>query len=236
MNRIVSMTAFLFVMTVLAAGQDLPKVINGGILNGKAIKLPKPAYPAEAKAAKVGGTFRIKVTIDEDGNVTSAELSNEPYEVVQADGSRVKIEPEEVDPSLVEAARSAALEAQFSPTRLSGQPVKVAGIVVYNFVAGDDRSISGGILNGKAVELPSATYPAAAKAVKASGTVAVQVMIDENGDVISATAISGHPLLRGSATDAAKAAKFAPTRINGAGVKVSGVLTYSFLPPDDTQN
>ena len=81
MNRIVSMMAFLFVMAALVAGQDAPKVINGGILNGKAIKLPKPAYPAEAKAARAGGTVRIKVTIDEDGNVTSAELANEPYEV-----------------------------------------------------------------------------------------------------------------------------------------------------------
>jgi TonB family protein len=236
MNRIVSMMAFLFVMTALAVGQDVLKAINGGILNGKAVKLPKPAYPAEANAAKLEGTVRIKITIDEEGNVISAESSNEPYEVVQADGSRVKVDPEYVDPSLIEAARQAALEAQFRPTRLSGQPVKVTGVIVYNFKIGDDRAISGGILNGKAVELPSPTYPAAARAVKASGTVAVQIVIDENGDVISATAVSGHPLLRGSATDAARAAKFAPTRLNGAGVKVSGVLTYNFVLPDDTEN
>src|SRR6187401_1749256 len=130
MNRIVSMMAFLFVMTAFAVGQDVPKVINGGILNGKAVKLPKPAYPADAKAAKLEGTVRIKITIDEDGNVISAESSNEPYEVVQADGSRVKVDPEYVDPSLIEAARQAALEAQFSPTRLSGQPVKVTGVIV----------------------------------------------------------------------------------------------------------
>lgn len=236
MKRMVSIAAFLFVMTTVVVGQDIPKVINGGVLNGKAVKLPKPKYPDEAKAAKSEGPVRIKITIDEEGNVISAEPSTDPYEVIQADGSRVKVDPEYVDPSLVEAAREAALEAKFAPTRLSGHPVKVTGVVVYNFVAAADRSVSGGILNGKAVELPAAKFPAAAKAVKASGTVAVQIVIDENGDVISAAAVSGHPLLRGAATDAAKAAKFSPTFINGAGVKVSGVLTYNFVLPDDGTN
>ena len=236
MKPIVSIAAFLFVMTGLVVGQDIPKVINGGVLNGKAVNLPKPKYPDEAKAAKLEGTVRIKITIDEEGNVTSAELSNEPYEVIRADGSREKVDPEYVDPSLVEAAREAALEAKFSPTRLSGQPVRVTGIVVYNFKAASDSAISGGILNGKAVELPSAKYPAAAKAVKASGAVAVQIVIDENGDVISATAISGHPLLRSSATEAAQGAKFRPTTIEGKPVRVSGVLTYNFVLPDDGTN
>src|SRR4030095_12097822 len=161
MKRVVSIAAVLVGLTVLAIGQDAPRVINGGVLNGKAVKLPKPAYPAEARAAKLEGTARIKITMDEEGNVISAESSNEPYEVVQADGSRVKVDPEYVDPSLIEAAREAALEAQFSPTRLSGQPVKVTGVVVYNFKAADDRAISGGILNGKAAELPPAKDPAA---------------------------------------------------------------------------
>ena len=236
MKLIVSISAFVLLLTSLAAGQDVPKVINGGVLNGKAIKLPKPKYPDEAKAAKSEGSVRIKITIDEEGNVSSAEPSTDSYEVIQADGSRVKVVPEYVDPSLVEAAREAALEAQFSPTRLSGHPVKVTGVVVYNFVATTDRSVSGGILNGKATELPAAKYPAAAKAVKASGPVVVQIVIDENGDVISAAAVSGHPLLRGAATEAAKAAKFAPTFINSAGVKVSGVLTYNFVLPDGGTN
>lgn len=55
--------------------------------------------------------------------------------------------------------------------------------------------ISGGVLNGKAISLPKPPYPPIAKAAKASGTVAVQVVVDENGNVISANAMSGHPLL-----------------------------------------
>src|SRR5436190_1266796 len=114
----------------------------------------------------------------------------------------------------------------------------VLGFVFVNVLAAQDspKSINGGVLNGKAVSLPSPEYPAAGKAVKASGTVSVQILIDENGDVISAAAVSGHPLLRVSAVEAAKMAKFSPTRLKGEPVKVSGVLTYNFVLPDDGSN
>jgi TonB family protein len=90
--------------------------------------------------------------------------------------------------------------------------------------------ISGGVLNAKATSLPKPAYPAAAKTVKASGTVVVSVTVDENGRVISASATSGHPLLRASAEAAARNARFNPTIIGGKYVKVTGTITYQFLP------
>lgn len=92
------------------------------------------------------------------------------------------------------------------------------------------KPVSGGVLNGKAISLPKPPYPAAAKAVRAAGAVTVQVLIDENGNVISATAVSGHPLLRQAAVEAAQRAKFSPTMLSGQPVKVSGVITYNFVP------
>jgi protein TonB len=92
------------------------------------------------------------------------------------------------------------------------------------------KQISGGVLNGKAVSLPKPAYPPAAKAVGASGAVSVQVLIDENGNVVSASAASGHPLLRAAAVAAARSAKFSPTKLSGEPVKVSGVITYNFVP------
>jgi TonB family protein len=94
----------------------------------------------------------------------------------------------------------------------------------------DPRSkpISGGILNGKATSLPQPIYPAAAKAVKASGTVMVRIVVDENGTVTEAQAVSGHPLLRAAAVAAARQAKFPPTKLAGKAVKVTGLLTYTF--------
>lgn len=92
------------------------------------------------------------------------------------------------------------------------------------------KTISGGILNGKATTLVKPAYPAAAKAVRASGAVNVQVTIDEKGDVISASAVSGHPLLRASAVQAARESKFSPTLLSGKPVKVTGVIVYNFTP------
>jgi TonB family protein len=91
------------------------------------------------------------------------------------------------------------------------------------------KPISGGVLNAKATSLPQPTYPPAAKAVKASGSVVVQVVVDEKGNVISASAISGHPLLRAAAVVAARQAKFTPTKLAGKPVKVSGILNYNFV-------
>jgi TonB family protein len=89
--------------------------------------------------------------------------------------------------------------------------------------------ISGGVLNGKAISLPKPAYPAVARAARASGTVVVQVTVDEEGNVISARAVSGHPLLQASATSAARQAKFSPTKLAGQPVKVTGVITYNFV-------
>jgi protein TonB len=84
------------------------------VLNGKAISLPKPEYPAEAKAAGADGVVVVEVTLDEQGNVTEAHaVSGHPL--------------------LQQVAVNAALQARFSPTLLSGEPVKVKGVIVYNF-------------------------------------------------------------------------------------------------------
>jgi len=92
------------------------------------------------------------------------------------------------------------------------------------------KPISKGVINGSATSLPKPPYPAAAKAVRAAGAVNVQVLIDENGNVVSANAVSGHPLLRQAAEQAARGAKFKPTLLSGQAVKVNGVIVYNFVP------
>jgi periplasmic protein TonB len=92
------------------------------------------------------------------------------------------------------------------------------------------KTVSGGVLNGKATSLPKPAYPPAARAVRAGGSVSVQVLISESGSVVSASAVSGHPLLRAAAEGAARGARFSPTLLSGQPVKVSGVITYNFVP------
>ncbi|MDQ4121060.1 MAG: energy transducer TonB [Acidobacteriota bacterium] len=89
-------------------------------------------------------------------------------------------------------------------------------------------TVSGGVVNGRAINLPKPAYPPAARAIRASGAVNVQVLIDETGRVLSAQAVSGHPLLRAAAESAARQARFQPTVLSGQPVKVSGTIVYNF--------
>jgi TonB family protein len=100
----------------IAAKPLAPKIVSKGVINGSAISLPKPIYPEAIRAEGTGGQVNVQVTIDEQGNVISA--------VAQSGPDLLKV-----------AATEAALQAKFTPTLLAGQPVKVSGIIVYNFQA-----------------------------------------------------------------------------------------------------
>ena len=90
------------------------------------------------------------------------------------------------------------------------------------------KPISGGVLNGKAVSLPMPEYPDFAKRSRIGGIVSVEVVIDENGKIISAKAVSGPGMLQQAAVNAALRAKFSPTTLSGQAVKVTGVINYNF--------
>ena len=104
------------------------------------------------------------------------------------------------------------------------------GYTIAEPAAGDrPKTISHSPAGHEAVNLPKPTYPPAARAVRAEGAVGIQVLIDETGNVFSARAVSGHPLLRSSAVIAACSARFEPTLLSGEPVKVSGMITYNFV-------
>jgi protein TonB len=90
------------------------KPVSGGILNGKALSLPQPMYPDVARRMRVGGTVAVEVIIDVNGKVIAAKAVKGPA-------------------MLMQAAELAAKQAKFTPTLLSGQPVKIAGTINYNF-------------------------------------------------------------------------------------------------------
>jgi TonB family protein len=90
--------------------------------------------------------------------------------------------------------------------------------------------VSGGVLNGRALNKIKPAYSATARKAGASGTVEVRIVFDESGKVIWAKAVSGHPELRQAAEDAAWQTKFSPTILSGQPVRTSGILLYDFLP------
>jgi TonB family protein len=90
------------------------KPVSGGVLNGTAVSLPPPLYPDAAKRMRTQGLVTVEVILDEAGKVVSANATSGPQ-------------------ILRDAATQAALKARFSPTKLSGQPVKVSGVINYKF-------------------------------------------------------------------------------------------------------
>lgn len=85
------------------------------------------------------------------------------------------------------------------------------------------------VLNSEAISLPQPSYPPIARQTRTQGTVIVQVLIDEEGKVVSAKATSGHVLLVPAAQSAALRARFSPTVLGDQKVKVQGVITYNFV-------
>jgi len=85
------------------------------------------------------------------------------------------------------------------------------------------------VLVSKALSLPQPAYPAIAKPIRLQGAVTVQILVNEQGKVISAQVVSGHPILSAPAKDAAMRARFTPTVLNGVPVKIQGVITYNFV-------
>lgn len=97
------------------ANPEVKEAEPGMILNGRALSLPQPEYPAAAAERRLAGIVVVKVEIDEAGSVISAiDMCKGP-------------------PYLSEAALAAARKAKFTSTKLSGQPVKVKGVIQYNF-------------------------------------------------------------------------------------------------------
>jgi Ca-activated chloride channel family protein len=91
-------------------------------------------------------------------------------------------------------------------------------------------TVSGGVLQGSATRKVQPAYPATARAARATGSVQVQITVNESGEVINAQVIGGHPLLRDAALQAAKQWRFKPTELSGKPVKTQGVLSFNFTP------
>jgi len=89
--------------------------------------------------------------------------------------------------------------------------------------------VSLGVLVAKAISLPQPPYPPLAKQIRIQGPVTVQILVDEEGRVVTAQPVSGHPTLLAAAKEAALRARFTPTKLSGVAVKVQGMITYNFV-------
>jgi TonB family protein len=208
--------------------------VSGGVSKrapGEAIIKPQPVYPAVAKQLNASGEVQVSIVIGENGQVIEAKATKG-------------------HPVLRAAAEDAARKWVFKPTLLDGKPVKQPGTLTFVFMApppppsvtptaetGEETpkrlNVSGGVLQGNAIKKVQPPYPPIAKAARASGPVQVQITISETGEVIEASVINGHPLLRDAALQAARQWLFAPTELSGVPVKVQGILNFNFTLDDE---
>ena len=193
--------------------------------------------PQSAIDAEIGGTVIMAIRVDETGTPTRAVLASGPMWPCSTSPAKAL---EELSSTLVDTM----MKLRFSPAIKDGKPVAAdIGLTIQlnnpklapkppeiDPATGKPLvgMVSAGILNGKASSLPIPEYPAAAKVNHDSGSVVIQVLIDEKGIIKRAGGVSGFLTLQIAARAAACNAKFAPTKLQGRPVMISGVLTYDF--------
>jgi TonB family protein len=120
----------------------------------------------------------------------------------------------EVDRMLEEAAKR-------------GEPI-IASCVTEECIK-NSTDVAAGLEPGRILQMPVPRYPPIARAAHAEGEIQVHIIISEEGKVIAAAAISGHPLLQATSVAAARNSVFTPTLLHGKPVKVNGVIKYNFI-------
>lgn len=216
-----------------ATAVDVRRSVEGGVAIGISSPRNRLARNDSLGKQNIGGVeaegTRSTVTLPagEIGNVLPIEIVSERWYSPEL---QVIVMTKHTDPRFGENSYQLTNISRSEPSRElfevpSGYTVKEIASAP---MATQGSGINGGVLNGKATSLPHPDYPVIARQAKATGTVAVQITIDEGGNVIVAEAVSGHPLLRAAAVKAAREAKFAPTKLSGQPVRVNGVVTYTF--------
>jgi outer membrane biosynthesis protein TonB len=232
--RSLLLLTFTLILTTVVSSQDVqPKLLS------------MPEYILPASVSGIGGSIYVNVWLTKEGIVLRSQVIGGPG------WGCGKPQPTDAVLDARIAAEAAVKKARFSPALQYGEPVDSVAIVPVIIgeksltakIPSADKTPNnqkppvqgslevGGIVNGKATYLPQPdVYQLRRSGEKTYGSVEVEVLVDEKGEVVSAGAISGPPVLQGPARDAACKALFSPTLLSGQPVKVSGRITYNFVP------
>jgi TonB family protein len=116
-------------------------------------------------------------------------------------------------PASVTGARRSAATGQSAAGSVAGRPPLSAGTDVQR---------------PKKIKDVPPVYPAVAKAARVTGTVVMEVVIDESGAVGDVRVLRGVPLLDQAAVDAVRQWRYTPTLRNGQPVAVRTSVTVTF--------
>jgi hypothetical protein len=222
---------------ILTANINLFSQTQSDVEIGQYIYISKPFISRRAGRTQPNSQTKVKITVNEKGFVNSA-IALEGHPLLRA--------------MSVQAAR----QTKFIPTTINGKPVRVTGVITFDFQYFDAKSFAielcpigrvcneaqnrehgnfnvvyGGILNGRAKSLEKPQIPDEIKAQLCKDEIVyvrVSVWGIRGGSPISAEVASGHPLLRQLAIDAALKSTFWHSNINGQDILVSGLIVYRF--------
>lgn len=231
--------AGIFAIALVTLGVSAGLNAQSADAEPKLINAVTYSLPVSAIEAEIGGTVVVAIDLDETGKPLNTALAVGPSWPCGQTPSRALDE-------LSSTLSTKMVELRFSPAVRGGKPVRTAvGITIQlknprlaappapvDPLTGkpEPTQINGGVVNGKAISLPKPLYPVEGRANRDSGVVTVNVLIDEQGKVARAGAVSGARTLQFAAREAACKARFSKTLLMGNPVKVSGVITYNFVP------
>jgi len=219
---------------------DLAKaveLIRSELGRSMAYALRAKIYQSEGKLDEALKDYTDAITLAPDfayhhDNRGNIYFENQQYQKAIADYSEaIKLDPKSAN---FHTDRAKAYRAVAQPDLASEDEAVAERLSSDTSISQDatdpsnHSAISSGDLTNKAISLPKPPYPPIARAARASGAVVVQVLVNEEGRVVSAEAISGHPLLKAAAVSAARQARFEPRKVSGEAVKVTGTITYRF--------
>jgi TonB family protein len=199
MNR---RSIFLFIVVVLSVNLTFASGLTQQEPNVKIIKRVAPEYPDEAERARIQGKVVVDITVDEAGNVSNVQVVSGPAELQQ---------------SAVDAAN------QWRFSNSVKRPVTIQ--ITLQFTLDQDSNNDPQTDRLKNTYKVNAVYPEEAKHKGIQGEVAVEITVNDKGEVTGARAVNGDTLLRQSAVDAAKQFRFT----NDLNKTVVATLTFKFV-------
>jgi TonB family protein len=217
---------------------DLTRLVNP-TLAPSVEEIPKreperPAPDRKTSENRVATRVRAIARTDMPPSEAPKTISSEPSRFRSLPQGAFKIDKEDFDPyrgasRMNGRSANAGLESSTYETAAKSEVTEKPKVVSEPPpLPGGQKTKYIGVVNGKATDLPKPIYPEPARALGINGPVKVEVLIDENGVVVSATALEGNALLRRVSVQAARKSKFKPTTVGGRSVKVRGVIIYNF--------
>lgn len=150
-----------------------------------------------------------------------APNSPQPSDTAVASSTPIQTKPTESDVPAKTGERS-RLVVSAPPPKNDGNKVEATSS------SKPTGPIEAGLLLPYVIKQSAAVYPPAAKTLRTTGVVRVDVLIDEEGNVSEVQKASGPSLLQNSAKEAIRRWKFKPFEINGQPVKATGFINFNF--------